>query len=364
MPRFISTKFNGVYYSELKRSLYNGKPDKCFYIKYYADGKRYMKKIGKASEGYTAQSVANLKAEKMTNNVKDLTFNDLYNNFMEWAIHNKKSWKSNKTCYFLHIKEYIGNMQVKDITSKHINNVLIKMKNTGKPDGTKYAPQTIKHILLLIKRIFNYNIEMEVIKNNPAINIKLERFDNTRIAYLYEDEIERMFEYLDSGKEWCNDAALIKFAFFTGLRKSELFKLIWKNVDIDNKRIFLYDTKGGKNEAVILTESAVQILLDIKDKCSDDIYVFPSIRGGKRDDIKKLWTRIKKAAGIRPEIRFHDIRHTFGTLATATLPVKIVQKMMTHKDIKTTLRYAHIQEKEMINAANELDSFFNNFKRN
>lgn len=82
-----------------------------------------------------------------------------------------------------------------------------------------------------------------------------------------------------------------------------------------------------------------------------------------RDDIKKLWTRIKKAANIRPEIRFHDIRHTFGTLATATLPVKVVQKMMTHKNIQTTLRYAHIQEKEMIDAANELDSFFNNFKR-
>lgn len=213
MSRFVSTKFNGVYYTLLKRSLYNGKPDKCFYIKYYADGKRYMKKVGTASQGYTAQSVANLKAEKMTNNVKDLTFNDLYDNFMEWAIHNKKSWKNNRTNYIFHIKEFVGDMPVKDITAKHINNLIIKMKNRGKADGTQYAPQTIKHVLLLIKRIFNYNIEMEVIKNNPAINIKLERFDNTRIAYLYEDEIERMFEYLDSGKEWCNDAALIKFAF-------------------------------------------------------------------------------------------------------------------------------------------------------
>lgn len=363
--KLINTKLNGVYYRESLNKKHNGKPDRCFYIKYYIEKKQKQECIGWASEGYSAQYAAGIRNERLSNplqNKTEYTFNDLYNNYIEWAKYNKKGWKNNRINYLLHIKDFIGNMQVKDITSKHINNLLIKMKNTGKADGSKYAPQTIKHVLLLIKRIFNYNIQMEIIKNNPATNIKLERFDNTRIAYLYADEIERMFEYLNSGKEWCNDVALIKTAFYTGLRRSELFKLKWENVDIDNKRIFLYETKGGKNEAIILTNNAVQVLLDIKNKCSDETYVFPSIKGGKRSDINKLWKRIKKAANIRSEIRFHDIRHTFGTLATATLPVKVVQKMMTHKDIKTTLRYAHIQEKEMIDAANNLSQLFNNIK--
>ena len=102
-----------------------------------------------------------------------------------------------------------------------------------------------------------------------------------------------MFEYLDSSKEWPNDKAFIKFAFFTGLRKSELFNLTWDNVDIDNKRIFLYDTKGGKNQAIIITDNAVQVLLDIKNTCSDSTLVLPSTNGGKRNDIKRLWFRSK-----------------------------------------------------------------------
>lgn len=363
MPRFIKTKFNGVYYSELKRSYHNGKPDKCFYIKFYENGKRYMRKVGTSSQGYTAQMVANLKAQKM-NTITDYTFNELYNNFIEWAKLNKKSWHDDEIRYEYHIKPYLGNISSKDITTQDITNLLLKIKNKGKADGSNYAPQTIKHILLIIKRIYNFNITNGIINiNNPANNVQLEKFDNTRISYLYDDEIARMFEYLDSGKEWPNDIALIKFAFFTGLRKSELFNLTWDNVDIDNKRIFLYDTKGGKNQAIIITDNAVQVLLSIKDTCSDITFVFPSKLGGQRNDVKLLWSRIKKAANIRPNIRFHDIRHTFGTLATATIPVKVVQKMMTHKNIQTTLRYAHIQEKEMIDAANNLGELFNSINK-
>ena len=363
--KLTNTKFNGVYYRESLNKKYNGKPDRCFYIKYYIDKKQKQECIGWVSEGISAQYAAGIRNERLSNpkqKQEEYTFGQLYDNFMVWAKSNKKTWKCDENLYNNHVKEYLEKISVNSITPQDITNILLKMKAKGKANGSNYAPQSIKHILLLIKRIFNYNIKNELIKYNPAENVKIEKFDNTRISYLYDDEISRMFEYLDSSKEWPNDKALIKFAFYTGLRKSELFNLTWDNVDIENKRIFLYETKGGKNQAIIITDNAVQVLLDIKDKCSDSTLVFPSKLGGKRNDVKKLWARIKKAANIRSDIRFHDIRHTFGTLATATIPVKIVQKMMTHKDIKTTLRYAHIQEKEMIDAANNLSQLFNNIK--
>ena len=365
--KLINTKFNGVYYRESLNKKYNGKPDRCFYIKYYIDKKQKQECIGWASEGFSAQYAAGIRNERLSSpkqKDEDYTFNELYNNFMVWAKSNKKIWKCDENLYNNHVKEYLEKISANSITPQDITNILLKMKAKGKANGSNYAPQSIKHILLLIKRIFNYNIKNELIKYNPAENVKIEKFDNTRISYLYDDEIARMFEYLDSGAEWVNDIALIKFAFFTGLRKSELFNLTWENVDIDNKRIFLYDTKGGKNQAIIITDNAVQVLLDIKGNCSDVTLVFPSKLGGKRNDVKLLWSRIKKAANIRPTIRFHDIRHTFGTLATATIPVKVVQKMMTHKDIKTTLRYAHIQEKEMIDAANNLGQMFSSINKN
>lgn len=365
MPTLKKTKFNGVYYRDSDKRKFQGKPDRCFYIKYYYDGKQYNKRIGWLSEGYTAQLVANIKADKIIEitekeeqieKPKEYTFNDLFEIFMLWAKQNKKSWKIDQSLYNNYIKAFIGGINIKNISHADINNMLLTIKGNGKKDGKPYAPQTIKHILILTKRVFNFNIDMGNCETNPAEKVKLEKFDNTRIAYLLDDEIERIFKYLDSGREWYGDVALIKFALYTGLRRGELFNLIWDNVDLENNRITLYDTKGGKNQSIILASDAVAVLQSLS---RTDTYVFPSKLGGKRDDVKTLWSRIKLAANIRPNIRFHDIRHTFGTIAVSSgIGIDVVQKMMTHKDIKTTQRYAHIVDQRMKDAANTINSAF------
>lgn len=365
MPTLKKTKFNGVYYRDSDKRKFQGKPDRCFYIKYYYNGKQYNKRIGWLSEGYTAQLVANIKADKIIEitekeeqieKPKEYTFNDLFEIFMLWAKQNKKSWKIDQSLYNNYIKAFIGGINIKNISHADINNMLLTIKGNGKKDGKPYAPQTIKHILILTKRVFNFNIDMGNCETNPAEKVKLEKFDNTRIAYLLDDEIERIFKYLDSGREWYGDIALIKFALYTGLRRGELFNLIWDNVDLENNRITLYDTKGGKNQSIILASDAVAVLQSLS---RTDTYVFPSKLGGKRDDVKTLWSRIKLAANIRPNIRFHDIRHTFGTIAVSSgIGIDVVQKMMTHKDIKTTQRYAHIVDQRMKDAANTINSAF------
>lgn len=365
MPTLKKTKFNGVYYRDSDKRKFQGKPDRCFYIKYYYNGKQYNRRIGWLSDGYTAQLVANIKADKIKEitekeeqieKPKEYTFNDLFEIFMLWAKQNKKSWKIDQSLYNNYIKSFIGNINIKNISHADINNMLLTIKGNGKKDGKPYAPQTIKHILILTKRVFNFNIDMGNCEINPAEKVKLEKFDNTRIAYLLDDEIERIFKYLDSGKEWYGDVALIKFALYTGLRRGELFNLIWDNVDLENNRITLYDTKGGKNQSIILASDAAAVLQSFS---RTDTYVFPSKLGGKRDDVKTLWSRIKLAANIRPNIRFHDIRHTFGTIAVSSgIGIDVVQKMMTHKDIKTTQRYAHIVDQRMKDAANTINSAF------
>lgn len=365
MPTLKKTKFNGVYYRDSDKRKFQGKPDRCFYIKYYYDGKQYNKRIGWLSDGYTAQLVANIKADKIKEitekeeqieKPKEYTFNDLFEIFMLWAKQNKKSWKIDQSLYNNYIKSFIGNINIKNISHADINNMLLTIKGNGKKDGKPYAPQTIKHILILTKRVFNFNIDMGNCETNPAEKVKLEKFDNTRIAYLLDDEIERIFKYLDSGREWYGDISLIKFALYTGLRRGELFNLIWDNVDLENNRITLYDTKGGKNQSIILASDAAAVLQSLS---RTDTYVFPSKLGGKRDDVKTLWSRIKLAANIRPNIRFHDIRHTFGTIAVSSgIGIDVVQKMMTHKDIKTTQRYAHIVDQRMKDAANTINSAF------
>lgn len=349
------TKYFGVYYRELK-SKFNNKPDKSYYIRFTKDGKQELQFIGKKSQGYTAQYVANMKSDLMTKKV-NLKFKDLYNNFMSWAKINKKSWFTDEQFYRNHVENFLANKYVNDIKAADINNLIMHMKKSKKSDGKNYAPQTIKHIQLLISRIYNFNIKLGYIHENPAEHIEMEKFDNNRIAYLTDEEIEKLINYLDNSKNlWDNDIAMVKIALFTGLRRGELFNLEWQNLDLNNNIIKIFDTKGGKNETIIISNLAKEIFFKMKHY--DQQYVFPSSRGGKRNTFSKKWMKIKKESKIRNTLRFHDLRHTFATLATSSIPLKTVQKMLTHKSIQTTLKYAHIKQKELIDGANKINDIF------
>ncbi|HEY9073483.1 MAG TPA: tyrosine-type recombinase/integrase [Desulfobaccales bacterium] len=72
-------------------------------------------------------------------------------------------------------------------------------------------------------------------------------------------------------------------------------------------------------------------------------YLFPGKAGGQRTDFKGPWRRIRKAAGLPDSVRFHDLRHTFGSYhaMNGTTP-QVLQQLMNHRDFRTTLKYAHL----------------------
>lgn len=359
--KLTPTRFNGVYYRESKSKLFNKKPDKCFYIKYYKNKRQIQEAIGWLSLGYNAQIAHKIRIERLEDTslkVVKLSFNEAFFKFFEWSKLNKKSWKTDLARYKLHIEPHFGKMLLTDITSDKINTFILGFKIKRKKDGAYYAPQTVKHIYNLIRRVFNFVKKLGFFTgDNPVTLVELEKFDNSRVAHLTRDELFRLINVCDSREIMsANDGALIKFAIYTGLRKSELFALKWDSVDIEHKIITLYDTKGKKNQSLLISDMAVEALSEIP---NSDVYVFPSVRGGKRNNITKLWRRAKQAANIRSEIVFHDIRHTFGTMAvTAGVPVDVLQKMMTHKDIRTTQRYAHIVDQRLRDGAKLLDQAF------
>ena len=98
--KLTNTKFNGVYYRESLNKKYNGKPDRCFYIKYYIDKKQKQECIGWVSEGISAQYAAGIRNERLSNpkqKQEEYTFGQLYNNFMVWAKSKKKPGNAMKT---------------------------------------------------------------------------------------------------------------------------------------------------------------------------------------------------------------------------------------------------------------------------
>lgn len=150
------------------------------------------------------------------------------------------------------------------------------------------------------------------------------------------------------------DGAIFLTAAFTGLRMGELLALRWRDIDFAGSVISVRSSwaggqlttpKSGKVRSVPMAPdvaSALAKLGDREDWTGDDDLVFASDTGSYLAD-SALRVRHKAAlrrASLR-DLRFHDLRHTFGTRMISKADVRRVQEWMGHADIQTTMKYLH-----------------------
>jgi integrase len=276
---------------------------------------------------------------------------------LEWAKEAKKSWKDDDMRWKCHVESYFAGKKMDAISGFDVQRVINAMKS--KKD---YAPATIKHVIVLIRRVYNWSIEMDLYEGvNPATKIKLPKINNEITECLTKAEVARLLKTLDG---WQNQMAalLIKFAIFTGLRRGELFGLKWENVDLDKGWIYLRETKGGRDTKLPISYKATGILFKAQQLQSSlgCQYVFPNRRGNRRTTIGNTWTRIKRRAKIANGFRFHGLRHTYASYLASSGKVSqyTLQKLLTHKTPQMTQRYAHLFDETLREGANLLPKLF------
>jgi integrase len=133
--------------------------------------------------------------------------------------------------------------------------------------------------------------------------------------------------------------AAIRLLLFTGCRVGEILKLRWQDVDLERGMLFLPDSKTGK-KPVILSAPAKLLLAGLP---RAGRYVVPGNNPDQpRHDLKRPWAAISKRAGI-DGVRRHDLRHSFAaTGAGSGLGLPIIGKLLGHRNVETTARYAHV----------------------
>jgi integrase len=155
------------------------------------------------------------------------------------------------------------------------------------------------------------------------------------------------------------DAALYLTAAFTGLRRGELLALRWRDVDFAGSLIrvrasyadgHLTTPKSGKVRAVPMAPSVASALAKLgarTDWVGDEDLVFPGHTGGFLDGsaLRRRYGEALKRAGLR-RLRFHDLRHTFGTRMIAKADIRRVQEWMGHSSIQTTMQYLHYSPRD------------------
>jgi integrase len=280
---------------------------------------------------------------------KVVTLGDVWEKFFPWAKEHLKCWRTDEGFYRKHIAPRFAEKALDGITPLDIERMKLEMKKSLTPHGKPYSAQTIKHNLNLLSRLYNRAIKWGMFNGeNPVKKVQPVRVDNQKTEFLTEEEADRLLKVLD---EWpCRvSAAFVRFAMFSGLRRGEIIKLTWDDVDFERGMVTLRDPKGGKTQTIPLSEEALSALRSLE---ITGEHVFPGKSGGERYDFKGPWVRIRKAAELPEDFRFHGLRHHFAsTLVSNGVDLAVVKELLTHKDMSTTQRYAHLQPDALKRAA-------------
>jgi len=214
----------------------------------------------------------------------------------------------------------------------------------------KRKPQTVKHILALLKRIINFGVNKNLCQN-IGFKIELPKVNNLKTEDLNPEQLARLLEVIEKDTN-IQAANLMKMALFTGMRRGELFKLQWDDIDFERGFINIRDPKGGPDQKIPLNEPT-RNLLNTHPR-SDSPFIFPGRNGKKRSDIKRQVNRIKQNAGLPKDFRpLHGLRHVYASMLASSgeLDMYTLQKLLTHKQPLMTQRYAHLRDEALQRAA-------------
>jgi integrase len=207
-------------------------------------------------------------------------------------------------------------------------------------------------ILTVLAGICKRATKVHKLPRNPAATLEkpIQRRRTIALDVFSPAEVMALVRAADEEQ----DAAIFLTAAFTGLRRGELVALRWRDVSFAGQYLRvtasytereLSTPKSGKVRSVPLAPEVAQALARLSQRgqwTSEDDLVFPGFGGGYLD-ASALYRRYKLAlqrAGLR-DLRFHDLRHTFGTRAISKASILQVKEWMGHADVQTTMQYLH-----------------------
>lgn len=182
---------------------------------------------------------------------------------------------------------------------------------------------------------------------------KMERF----LTAFELKKLEGILESMAFSQSSPYTVAAIWLLIFTGCRLSEILTLQWEGVHLEDGHLYLKDSKVGVR-TIPLSEKAKQIFLPLQ-KQEGNPYVFcGNIPGKPLVNIRGTWRKVRTLAGI-PDVRIHDLRHSFASFALKQgIDLYTVSKLLGHKNIATTTRYAHLELDHLKEATNKVAGVF------
>ena len=260
-----------------------------------------------------------------------------------------------------HIKPNIGDIPLEKLTTMDLQKLYRKLLTRGRVERIEAENQpsglsakTVRNINQVISSAMDLAVAQKIITTNPTKACELPKVEHREMQTIPEEQLQAFLN--EARATGVYEMYYIELA--TGLRRGELLGLKWQDIDWKNgvikvkRQIARVDGKiveaplKTKNSyrTVTISPQAIEVLREQKRKTNDQ-YVFPSPNGGpiSPDSVNNMLKRVLERAGI-PKVRFHDLRHTFATIALQNgVDIKTVSGMLGHFSAGFTLdTYAHV----------------------
>ncbi|MFN3740846.1 MAG: tyrosine-type recombinase/integrase [Thermodesulfovibrionales bacterium] len=329
--------------------LFKRKDTNIWWMSFSYNGKQYRKSTG-VTDKETAKKIYNLLISKLTlgqwipeeETRTDYTFQDLVEKYLPYSQGRHRSCSRGYSIKKL--ARRFGSMKLTDITMEVIEGFQSELLKEG------LQPGGVNRLVSLLKAMFTKAYDWKMIPEahlKEVRRVKPLKGEKTRLRYLTVDEYERL---LSECPKWLQE--IVIFAANTGMRRGEILSLRWKDVDLKNGFILIPDsnTKTGVKREIPMNETVKRLLSSMVRPLNENETVFkPQVR------IREVFEKACKRAGIR-DFRFHDLRHTFAShLVMSGVDIQTVSKLLGHKSLTMTLRYAHLSPSYLAQGIKALD---------
>ena len=267
-----------------------------------------------------------------------IRFSDLGQKVLDYAKDRKRCYKKIYVPVIKHLIDFFGSKYLHEITMSQINTYQSERQKT-------VALVTVNKEVAILRRCFNLALQWGLSHNNPVKGVEFFKIPQNRIRFLAVEEISRL---LQSCNGYIRD--IILTALHTGGRKREILGLKWENIDFENRLVVFERTKNDEVRQIPMTDALYFMFSNRRSDNPNNEYVFMGKNNKPFGNVDKSFRSAIKSAGIE-KFRLHDCRHSFASqLVMAGVDILTVKELLGHKDLKTTLIYAHLAPKHKIEA--------------
>jgi len=357
----------GVYYRD---STTNNKPDKTYYIRYKDNNNKTVEvKIGKYSEG-VREAYCNQKRNEIVTKLrlgeeppaatkhkkrKKILLKNIADEYFK-TRKDGKSKNSDLATFNKHLKDYFDDLE--SVTKSDIEKLISSLQNKKNINGNNLSEQTIKNILGILSAIINYGLKDNLLKNDITKYYKRTSIDNARERFLNKEEIKELYQHLeDNYDEYL--FIFTKLALSTGARAATIANITKKDINFNQNTITLKDFKNNSTYTGFINKDLATILhrYTKKLKLNDKLFTLnqTTLLRNLGKILNTLFNDGLDQSDRKNRVVVHTLRHTFAShLAINGTPIFTIQKLMNHKDIKMTMRYAKLAPDSGRESVNDL----------